>query len=109
MSYVPLAYVTDVQALGIDVSNAVLVQSLIDSVSAEVREAAGCPITVTETTYTTRGVSEQYIPLPGGPLRSVSSVTLGGVAVTDYEISDGRLWRSYGWGDVSQAVVVTSM
>lgn len=107
MTYVPLAYVTDVQALGIDVSNVTLVQSLIDSVSAEVREAAGCPITVTESTITMRGVSEQYIPLPGGPIRSVSSVTMGGEAVTDHVVSDGRLWRAGGWGNITQAVVVT--
>ena len=107
MSYVPLAYVTDVQALGIDVSNAALVQSLIDSVSAEVREAAGCPITVTESTIVLSGVREQFIALPGGPIRSVSTVTLDGTAVTDYKIRDNRLWRLAGWGDIDEDVVVT--
>ena len=106
MTYVPLAYVTDVQALGIDVSNVTLVQSLIDSVSAEVREAAGCPITVTESTITLSGVREQFIALPGGPVRSVSTVTLDGTAVTDYKIRDNRLWRLAGWGDVNEDVVV---
>lgn len=107
MSYVPLAYVTDVQALGIDVSNVTLVQSLIDSVSAEVRETAGCPITVTDSTITLAGVREQFLSLPGGPIRSVTTVTLDGDAVTDYKVRDNRLWRLAGWGDVDEDVVVT--
>ena len=107
MSLVPLAYVSDVQALGITTTNTALVQSLIDSVSAEVREAAGCPITVTESTVTLRGVRNQFIALPGGPIRSVDTVTLDGTAVTDYKIRDNRLWRLAGWGDVDEDVVVT--
>lgn len=107
MSHVPLARVSDVSALGITVTNTTLVQSLIDSVSAEVREVAGCPITVTESTITFRGVRNQYLALPGGPIRSVTTVTLDGTAVTDYAIDGNRLWRLGSWGDVSKPVVVT--
>lgn len=103
----PLAYLSDLTTHGISTTNAALAQSLIDSVSEDVREAAGCPITLTTSVYTTGGVAEQFLPLPGGPIRSVSSVTLGGVAVTDYKIRDGRLWRSYGWGDIDVDVEVT--
>lgn len=102
----PLAYLSDLTTHGISTTNAALAQSLIDSVSEDVREAAGCPITVTESVYTTGGVAEQFLPLPGGPIRSVTSVTVDGVAVTDFKIRDGRLWRSGGWGDIDVDVVV---
>jgi len=107
VAYVPLATVTDLSALGVDTTNTALVASLLDSVSSEVREAAGVPITLETATVTLPGVRGQLLTLPGGPVRSVTSVTLAGVAVTDHKLRDGRLWRLSGWGCVDDDVVVT--
>lgn len=107
MALAPLAYLSDLDAMGIPTTDVALAQSLIDSVSEEVRDAAGCPITVTESTITLPGVNAQFIRVPGGPIRSVTSVTLDGTAITDHKIRDGRLWRRSGWGDIDQDVTVT--
>ena len=37
---------------------------------------------------------DQWLNLPGQPVTAVSVVTLSGVAVTDYRLSGGHLWRN---------------
>lgn len=103
----PLATTADLEALNIDTSSQTLVESLLESVSYAVREAAGAPISLTTSTVTTGGTREEYMTLPGGPLREVASVTVDGKPVTDWRLLDGRLWRPYGWGGAHVPVEVT--
>lgn len=103
----PLAYAADLTAWGVPTTSTAMVAALLDSVSEEVREAAGVPITLTTSTITIPGTWEQYLPLPGGPVRSVDAVSIDGTAVTDSLLRDGRLWRSAGWHDQSVDVEVT--
>jgi hypothetical protein len=43
------------------------------------------------------GYDDCYVPLPQRPVRSVASVALNGVAITDYYLRSQMLWRAYGW------------
>ncbi|WP_370290246.1 hypothetical protein [Nocardioides sp.] len=67
--------------------------------SSLVREAAGSPILSASATVswwaTERG--EQWLSIPVTPVRSISSLTLDGSAVTDYRLVNGDLWRHCGW------------
>lgn len=101
-----LATLTDL-GVYVTVTDTALANALLAAVSSEVREAAGVPITRATSTVTLAGTSEQFLDLPGWPVRTVETVTLDGVAVTDYKIRDARLWRAYGWYDQSVDVVVT--
>lgn len=105
----PLATPDDVAKLGVDTSNAELVAFLLDSVSTAVRDAAGGPITTTTATVTYPGTMEQYLPLVGSPIRSVSLVVLDGRTLPDddYKLRDGRLWRAQGWIGQHKDVDVT--
>ena len=78
-----LADLRDVAALGVDVSDAQFVNFLLSSVSDAVRDAAESPITVTTVTITVPGTKEQFVALPGSPIRSVDTVLLDGVSVGD--------------------------
>lgn len=57
-----------------------------------------CP-TETVTVSLTVGVGEQWVPLPSSPVRSVTTVSTGGVNVDDWELHDGKLYRRLGWWD----------
>jgi hypothetical protein len=51
---------------------------------------------------------EVYLELPQHPVRSVASVTLNGVLITDWRLSSQMLWRRAGWTtgwDPSQVLV----
>ena len=93
----PLATVADLTALGIDTTNTALVGSLLASVSAAVRDAAGVLISRATSTITIEGTREQWLPLPGNPVLSVTGVELDGTTVTDHKLIGGRLWRPRGW------------
>lgn len=103
----PLATKEDLQALGVDVTNAALVDFLLESVSAGVRAAAGTPITTVEATVVREGSWDQDLLLPGSPIRKVTEVLLDGVPVTDWRLRQNRLWRSQGWADSRSEVEVT--
>lgn len=105
--YPPLATAADLAKYNIDTSDTELVDELLDSVSAAIRDAAGVPITRETSEVTLPGVCNEFLQLPGGPVRSVASVLVDGTVVTDYKIRDGRLWRRRGWGNVSTDVEVT--
>lgn len=94
-----LATVADLADYGYTVTSSLTVaaERLLDSVSAQVEDAAGGPITSTTSTVVLAGTTEQFLPLPRGPVQSVAAVTLDGVAVTDAKPRDGRLWRPGGW------------
>lgn len=97
MALAPLATTADLSALGVDTTDATLVASLLASVSADVREAAGAAISSTTSTVVIQGSREQWLALPGGPIVSVASVKIDDAAVADFRLVEGRLWRSSGW------------
>jgi hypothetical protein len=101
----PLATIEDLDALGISTTNTTLVESLLESVSSDIRNAAGCPISpVTETIHVTAN-REQYLPLPVKPVTAIHSVEIDGVPVTGWRLVDGRLWRPQGWSGYAPAIV----
>lgn len=97
MALAPLATTADLSALGVDITDDTLVASLLASVSADVRKAAGVPISRVTSTVELAGSREQWLPLPGVPVVSVASASLEGSVVTDFRLIDGRLWRAGGW------------
>lgn len=96
MALAPLATVADLAALGIDTTNPALADFLLNSVSAEVRDAAGVQITLATSTVTIATEASRRIELPGYAIRSVASVELDGEPLTegvDYKFRAGSLYR----------------
>jgi len=96
-----LATVADLTARGIAVSDEPRAELFLAVASSAVQDAAGVPIgsqTSTVTLYPS--ADSAYLRLPGGPVTAVSSVKLGGQALTqglDYVLWDGALYRPCGW------------
>lgn len=83
---------------------------LLPAASSIVRGAAGSPIVETTSTVTITAWGDRALSLPGQPVRSVSTVLVDGVVVTDWLLTDsGTLWRRCGWGheDCPTNVAVT--
>ncbi|MCI3271020.1 hypothetical protein [Streptomyces cylindrosporus] len=99
MALAPLASITDLEARGVTVAAGEVgfVNGSLDSASSVIREAAGSPISEATSTVDLEGDTETRLRLPGLPIRSVSSVLLDGVAVTDWKLRSGALWRACGW------------
>lgn len=108
MALSPLATTADLPA-SVDTSDATLVAQMLDAASAEVREAAGCAISQETSTVSIGGTSSRWLTLPGGPVTAVSSVEVDGVAVTDWKLVDGRLWRACGWQGCEPSIVTVAM
>lgn len=99
MALAPLATTDDLAARNIVVPAGVDADSVLDAVSDAIRDAAGVSITQATSTVALP-VSDrtmQYLALPGAPVVSVSTVTIGGVAVTDYVKVGNDLYRACGW------------
>lgn len=92
-----LAVTADLTALGIPTTNTALVGSLLTSVSAAVREAAGVPISLTTSTVTMWTEPSRRIELPARPVVSVDEVLLDGEPVTDYVLRGSSLYRDRPW------------
>jgi hypothetical protein len=93
-----LASAADLSARGVDVSDDVLVDTMLAVASALVREAAGSPVlsaTCTVSWWVTEWSEWETVPVR--PLRSVSAITLDGVAITDHKVVHNDLWRREGW------------
>lgn len=101
MALDPLAGVADLEARGltIDPTESALVAVYLDVASTAVREAAGVPISETTSTVTLEGEHGPWLRLPGLPISSVATVELDEVAVTDWRLRSGMLWRSAGWNN----------
>lgn len=99
MALDPLATVDDLEARGftVEASETGVATTYLGVASAAVREAAGVPISRTTSTVTLEGTSGQWLRLPGPPIVSVASVSIDGVAVTDWLLRSERLWRAAGW------------
>ena len=102
----PLATIEDLENLGLPVEPRSLADSLLDSVSSAVREAAGCPITRVSADINLAGTWEQFLSLPVGPVTAVTAVQVDGKPVSDWKLRDGRLWRANGWGAQHRDITV---
>lgn len=97
MALQDLATVADLEDRNVTVPAGVQPSVFLAAAGAAVRDAAGVPITAETFTVTIPGVPDQWLPLPGQPVTSVATVLLDGVAVTDWKLVGGRLWRRGGW------------
>jgi hypothetical protein len=73
---------------------------LLELATARVQRAAGGQRIVDVTDTAIIDVTDpydEYLTLPQLPVRSVSSVLLDGVAITDWYLRQQKLWRSSGW------------
>ncbi|MFV2094830.1 hypothetical protein ACFHW1_04975 [Micromonospora sp. LOL_014] len=74
---------------------------LLDLATAKVQRAAGGQRIVEATSTAVIDVmpysDDRFLALPQLPVRSVSSVTLNGVAITDWTLTAQQLWRLVGW------------
>lgn len=93
-----LASEADLSDRGADVTDGILVDTMLAVASSLVREAAGSPVlehSATVTWWSTE--SGQWLDIPVKPVRSISALTLDGETVGDYKLVHGDLWRSAGW------------
>lgn len=108
MALASLADVTDLSDRKVDVTDGALAQTMLDSASAAVRDAAGCPISQAVSTVELVAPQSRWLALPAGPVTAVTEVKVDGAAVTDYRKIGDRLWRSSEWsGCVPVMVTVT--
>lgn len=105
-----LATLQDLRKYGIDVTDNTVALSLLDSVSAAVRDAAGCPITAGEWTVDIPGEQSRKLDLPCRAVRSVSKVLIDGKTVDDWRLLGSALYREEPWspfGRIPSVVTVT--
>ena len=81
-----LATVKDLDSYGIEYADEKLAGKLLESVSAAVRDAAGCPITRGEYTVTIPGETSRRLDLPMRPVISVSRVLMDGEETGDWKL-----------------------
>ena len=74
---------------------------LLELATAKVQRAAGGQRIVEATSTAVIDVDpwycDQYLELPQRPVRSVASVKIDGAEVTDWRLSQQKLWRLTGW------------
>lgn len=112
MSLPNLAASADLSARGVDISNTLLVSTMLSVASTLVRQAAGSPVLQATSTVTLWAMDfGPWLDLPGQPVTAVSAVTLDGTAVTDHKLIHGRLWRlkEYGYDGCTPVKVVVTM
>lgn len=88
---------------------------LVELATAKVQRAAGGQriVDITDTAVVdVRDIADYYLPLPQLPVRSVTTVKLDGLTITDWVVRQQMLWRAGGWmvsfSPPSQAVVTYS-
>lgn len=112
MALAPLATTADLTANGVDFTTGdARLDNLLAVASAVVRDAAWSPISEATSTVELVGRHfEQWLNLPGQPVRSVASVEIDGAAVSSYRLRGGRLWLCGGWScDYGPSSVVVTM
>lgn len=109
MAFADLATPADLTARGIDINPpGVSIPDLLAAASAEIRTAAGVPITRATWTATIPGTRGQWLQVPGQPVVSVTDVLIDDVEVTDWKLVGGLLWRERGWQTTCTPVNVTA-
>lgn len=112
MALAPLATVADLEARGVSVdpSEVTVVETYLGVASTIVRDAAGATISEAVSSIALEGDTATRLRLPGQPVTAVSDVVVDGVAVTDYQLTNGSLWRAQGWtGACTPSVVELTM
>lgn len=110
MSMTALATLADLQRYGIDVPDNNIALGLLDSVSAAVRDAAGCPITRGEWTVDLPGEQSRKLDLPCKAVRGVSKVLVDGKPADGWKLFGSSLYRDEPWspfGGIPSTVTVT--
>lgn len=102
-----LAGTADLTARGIDVTNTAGVVAFLAAASAEVRSAAGVPITRGTFVVDIPATGQNSLTLPAQPIVTVTSASLDGQSVTDWRLIGGSLWRRHGWGHPHSPKVAT--
>lgn len=102
MALASLASTGDLSDRGIDTSDATLAETMLDVASAAVRQAAGSPISETESTVVLYAWGDSLLHLPGLPVQTVATVEIDGTATTDFRFVGTALWRASGWGCSSE-------
>lgn len=113
-----LATTIDLDARNIAIPDGMDAPTVLDSASAAVREAAGCPIS--QTTSTVDLVADDWctLDLPGVPVTAVASVAIEGVPLAASVLTNGCWsdgWRKSGnsllfigqWFEIPATVTVT--
>lgn len=109
MALEPLATLADLEARGVDTSNTTQAETMLEVASAEVRAAAGSPVSqATSTVNLAVWPDEFYVKLPGLPVTAVETVVLDGEEISDYKLVDGMLWRSCGWAYVCPSMLTVT-
>lgn len=100
-----LATTADLTARNITLPAGVDANVILDSASASVRDAAGCPIS--EATSTVDLVADDWcqLDLPGVPVQSVASVTIEGTTLDQSTLTNGCY--STGWRLVGNRLLFT--
>lgn len=106
-----LATRDDLSARGISFgSNLNLADTLLQSVSDAIVDAAGCTISQQTSTVKLWTEPSRRIELPSRPVISVASVLLDGIEVTDWKLRGSSLWREIPWqcrGAIPSELTVT--
>lgn len=110
MASPPLATVADLESRGVTVEDpeTAFVQTALATASAAIREAAGCPISQSTSTIEMEGSGSAWLRLPGPPVVAVDTVVLDELAVTDWRLITGKLWRAAGWSPGAGPCLVTA-
>lgn len=107
-----LATIKDLDSYGIEYADGKLAGKLLESVSAAVRDAAGCPITRGEYTVTIPGETSRRLDLPMRPVISVSRVLMDGEETGDWKLLGNALYRESLWSlpnMVPRSITVTML
>lgn len=95
----PLATLKDLDNNGIDhADNDALAERLLESVSAQLRDAAGSPISLGEYTFTIPSEQSRKLDLPCRPVRNVSKVLVDGEETTGWRLFGSAIYRDEPWG-----------
>ncbi len=97
MALLPLASVSDLSARKVAVPAGIDANKTLLAASAAIRDAAGTAITRTTTTLRLLPTGGTWLDLYVSPVRAVTRVARNGDVIDDWELLDGRLWRSAGW------------
>lgn len=96
MALATLASVADLDTKGVDITNSMLVDLMLNTASTVIREAAGSTISQETSTVKVVAPDGRWLALPG-PVTSVDTVLLDGVAFADWKFVGGMLWHPWGW------------
>lgn len=105
-----LATTDDLTVRGISFPSVSRAEALLESVSAAIRDAAGCQISEQTSTITMWTEPSRRIELPSRPVTSVTSVLLDGAEITDWKLRGSSLWREIPWqcrGAIPSELTVT--